>query len=149
VTAWADVEEDDLFCSGEPAGSSTVGWGADADAVIPEAAANCGSTKKSRSIALEASKTKVARGEKVAFAGAITSATETCVTGQKVRLQARKLGSNARFATVAGALTSKLGVFRFDVTIRRAKEFRAVTPETTRCVASRSASTKVRIANTD
>ncbi|HVF52951.1 MAG TPA: hypothetical protein VNC78_05010 [Actinomycetota bacterium] len=47
ITAWADIDADDLLCSAEPAGSASIGWGQDAPpptALTPDTFACAGST---------------------------------------------------------------------------------------------------------
>lgn len=145
ITAWVDINEDDVYCEGEPSAAATIGWGADAAvATIEEPAKGCKIEKILRSIALQSSKTKVTRGQKVVLAGAITSDDSACVASQAVKLQSRRPGSAGAFRTIARQRTTQVGVYKFALVARRSMDYRAVAPETAMCVKARSVPTKVR-----
>lgn len=146
VTAWVDVQDDDLFCVGEPSASATIAWGQDGDEATPAAAQadGCGN-KVSRTIALEAGARRVAPGDTVGLAGAITSEVARCVDSQLVKVQARRAGSGSRFRTIARKRTTDLGVYRLRHVVRRSTIFRAIAPATSRCASARSLTTKVEV----
>lgn len=144
ITAWADIENDDELCFGEPVATASIGWGGDAVPGEGEKPSECGSTKMIRSITLTASNLKVAKGGKAQLAAAITSALRRCISRQKVSLQARPAGQK-KFRTLARKSTNKTGGTKFSLPINRATEFRASVPATSLCSGARSVPIKVQV----
>jgi uncharacterized repeat protein (TIGR01451 family) len=84
-----------------------------------------------RGITLEASKTSVAAGRKIAFSGTIFG-DAACVGEQSVEIRFRK-ESTSRFKSVATTITDDLGAYFLKVKITKSGFFKAAAPPTATC----------------
>jgi uncharacterized repeat protein (TIGR01451 family) len=84
-----------------------------------------------RGITLQANKTSVAKGRKVAFSGSVFG-DEACVAGQAVEIRFRKNGTS-RFKSVASTTTDSLGAYLVKVRIEKPGSFRSAAPPTATC----------------
>lgn len=99
-----------------------------------------------RALSLQASKSKVAKGKKVTFTGAVAAGgVSACAAGQPVDLQKTGTGKHATFRHLAGATTDAAGRFKLKVRIRKTARYRLVVTERPDCQAATSPEVKVRM----
>lgn len=96
-----------------------------------------------RSIALEASRRRVTRGERVSFSGTVAGPA-SCTEGVEVVVEWRRRSQDA-FAAVAHTTTSSGGTFDVRLRPRRTKVVRAVAPATEGCPEAASNEVVVRV----
>jgi hypothetical protein len=99
-----------------------------------------------RTLSLQASKKKVAKGKKVTFTGAVVAGgVSVCTAGQAVDLQRAGTGRHATFRHLAGATTDAAGRFTVKVRVRSTARYQVVVTERPDCRGATSPSVKVRV----
>jgi hypothetical protein len=126
ITVWLDLVEDDAQAETEPTTAGEAEWQPIGD----------------RSISLRSNRRRVRAGRRVTFSGDITAA-ESCADGQNVILQSRR-NRNSRFRALIRGTTDAEGTYRFRVTVRRTRQYRAVAPGDGVCDRARSRIVRVR-----
>ena len=159
---WADeaddgcLANDDRYTTGEIAAAGSVGWNDQPDTAglpVPGTIVPCGgpvptpeptgpSEPSSRSVGLFSSGTSVASGTRVRLSGRVRSA-GACVADQIVTLKARRPGR--RFHSMATVATDRDGRYRFKLTVRKTRDYRASLPEVDGCTSARSRVVRVRV----
>jgi hypothetical protein len=160
-TVWADeaddgcLANDDRYTAGEVAAAGSIGWSNSPDTTglrAPGTIASCGEGpsptpeptdpgEAARTIGLFSSGTRVAPGTTVRLAGRVRSAA-ACVADQVVTLKARRPGR--RFHSMATVATDRDGRYRFKLTVRKTRDYRASLPEAGGCTSARSRIVRVR-----
>ena len=99
-----------------------------------------------RTLSLQASKKKVAKGKKVTFTGAVVAGgVSVCTAGQAVDLQKAGTGRHATFRHLAGATTDAAGRFTVKVKVRSTARYQVVVTERPDCRGATSPAVKVRV----
>ena len=98
-----------------------------------------------RTLSLQASKTKVPKGRKVTFTGAVAAGgVSVCTAGQAVDLQKAGTGKDAKFRHLAGATTDAAGRFTVQVKVRKTARYQVVVAELPDCRTATSPVVKVK-----
>ncbi|HEV2756091.1 MAG TPA: hypothetical protein VG318_09995 [Actinomycetota bacterium] len=161
-TVWADeaddgcLANDDRYTTGEVAAAGSIGWNTPPETTGLAASATivpCGGgpvptpdptdpgEPASRSIGLRSSDAKVVAGTAVRLSGRVRSS-GACVASQVVTLKARRPGG--RFHSTATVATDRNGRYRFKVTVRKTRAYRASLPAADGCTSARSRIVRVR-----
>ena len=99
-----------------------------------------------RTLSLQASKTKVRKGQKVTFSGSVAAAgVPACTAGQAVDLQKAGTGRHAAFHHLRGLTTDAAGRFQVKLKVRSTARYQAVVTERPDCRAATSAVVKVTV----
>ena len=99
-----------------------------------------------RTLSLQASKKKVAKGKKVTFTGAVVAGgVSVCTAGQAVDLQKAGTGRHATFRHLAGATTDAAGRFKVKVKVRSTARYQVVVTERPDCRGATSPAVKVKV----
>jgi hypothetical protein len=161
-TVWVDEADDgcgandDRFTLGEVADAGSIGWNDEpftSGVRAPDPLIPCGDVTPSpdptdppdpvaRTVGIRTSAERVARGAKLRIAGRVRSE-GACVAGQAVTLKARRPGGKLR--PVASGRTTDAGRYRFEITVRRTRDYRAVLPAEGGCAPARSRIVRVKV----
>lgn len=174
LTAWTDVNGDDLFCSLEPSDSSAIGWGSSLAPTVsalaadqstcstappsptptattttsssPSASSSSSSTPApaERSVTLGATKSVVRAGGTVVLSGTVASQTASCVNDETVNISRRIHGTD-EFTAFETETTDNDGEFSLAIEVANGADYMASVSATSSCDAAESNPVSVQV----